>query len=794
MIKFFTSDLRRNLIKIFCLTIGLAIGFLLVARVYFEQTYDTHFQDYERIYRVTESALMGDKNDEFAQTPGAIGPGMKRFIPQVEVATRETLMLPDRTPIKTEDGKIIESGGVRMADSCFFKVFVTPCVAGNLEESLELKHTCVIPRSLAEKIGGDVIGQVLTCPSFSEEYKVMIGGVYEDFPLNTSIGSDHIYLSLSSISVISYDGRDNWEGNDRYMTYVRLAEGVNPEDVRAGMDKMIEENLSKEAIEVFHLNFHLKPFATFYTGQKGVKMTIRILSLLAIIMLMSAGLNYLLVTIGQMDGRSKEMAVRKCFGTSNTKIFARVMTESLIMLLISLALAVLISFCFSEECRKLLGHTPAELYTTGNVILVEAIVILVLLILTGAIPAWMYCKTPVMHAFRPSISGRKIWKLCLLSLQFFAASMLICLLVLVGRQYRMLANTDMGFDYKNIGIAHVGSMPMNKRHALVEAIRRVPGVAGVASAYMDFAMHASGNNIWIGDDVERQKNVSDMYQASPNIFEVLGIDFVKGETFRSDADSTLHQVVVEERLVDVLKDYYNLDVEGDNVLGQRFHITEHLGIEGYSEFEICGVIKNMQRNGFELEGADQRGAVIFPESKRVMAYIYVRFDKISPAVIDDVQNIIDEIAPTAEVYIIPYEETIKGFLEPIKTFGTSVMIVGLVIFVIALIGLTGFVTDEVQRRAKEIAIRKVTGTSARSIVRMLCAETSRVAVPSLIAGGALAMIVGREWLSQFTTQVSLSPISMIVCLLVLMGFILLIVVLNSMKVASGNPVKYLRDE
>ena len=158
------------------------------------------------------------------------------------------------------------------------------------------------------------------------------------------------------------------------------------------------------------------------------------------------------------------------------------------------------------------------------------------------------------------------------------------------------------------------------------------------------------------------------------------------------------------------------------------------------------------------------------------------------------QNVINEIAPTAEVYIIPYEETIKGFLEPIKTFGTSVMIVGLVIFVIALIGLTGFVTDEVQRRAKEIAIRKVTGTSAGSIVKMLCVETSRVAVPSLIAGGALAMIVGREWLSQFTTQVSLSPISMIVCLIVLMGFILLIVVLNSMKVASGNPVKYLRDE
>lgn len=793
MIKFFTSDLRRNLVKIFCLTIGLSIGFLLVARVYFEQTYDTHFQDYERIFRVIESGLNGDEDKEYNNTPGAIGPGLKRYVPQVEASTRETLMLSSGTPIKTEDGRIIESGGVRMADSCFFKVFVTPSVAGNLEESLELKNTCVIPRSLADKIGDNVIGQVLTCPSFSEEYKVMIGGVYEDFPLNSSIGSDHIYLSLPSISVISYDGRDNWMGNDRYMTYVKLAEGVGPGDVRDGIDRMLEENLPAEAIEVYHLNFHLKPFANFYIEQKGVKMTIRILTLLAIIMLMSAGLNYLLVTIGQMEGRSKEMAVRKCYGTSNYKIFARVMTESTIMLLISLGLAILISFCFGEECRKLLGHTPAELYTTGNVMIVELCVILVLLGLTGAIPAWMYCRTPVIHAFRPSVSGRKIWKLSLLSLQFFAAAMLICLLVLVGRQYSMLTKTDLGFEYKNIGHAYIGSIPMDKRYSIVEEIKQVPGVTGVASAYQNFATHASGNNIWT-DDSERQKNVADMYQASPNIFEVLGIGFVRGETFRADADSTVHQVIVEEKLVDVLRDYFHLDVDGEKVLGQRFNITEHLGIEGISEFEICGVVKNMQRNGFELESADQRGAVIFPESKRVMANLYVKFDKLTPEAISKVQKIINEIAPTSEVYITPYDETIKGFVEPIKNFGTSVMIVGLVIFVIALIGLTGFVTDEVQRRAKEIAIRKVTGTSAVSIVKLLCVETSRVAVPSLIAGGALAMVVGQEWLSQFTTQVSLSPISMILCLIVLMGFILLIVVLNSMKVASGNPVKYLRDE
>ena len=125
MIRFFTSDLRRNLIKIFCLTIGLAIGFLLVARVYFEHTYDTCFKNYRHIYRATESAINGDEDHEYHNTAGGIGPALKRYLPQVEVATRYTNMLDRGTLVRTEDGRTFESGGVKMADSCFFRLFET---------------------------------------------------------------------------------------------------------------------------------------------------------------------------------------------------------------------------------------------------------------------------------------------------------------------------------------------------------------------------------------------------------------------------------------------------------------------------------------------------------------------------------------------------------------------------------------------------------------------------------------------------------------------------------------------
>ena len=106
----------------------------------------------------------------------------------------------------------------------------------------------------------------------------------------------------------------------------------------------------------------------------------------------------------------------------------------------------------------------------------------------------------------------------------------------------------------------------------------------------------------------------------------------------------------------------------------------------------------------------------------------------------------------------------------------------------------GFTADEVQRRAREIAIRKVTGTSASKIVGLFCRDAAIVAVPSLMAGAAVAIIIGRQWLSQFTDQVSLSPLSMVLCVIVLLLIVIAVVIINSYKVARSNPVDHLRCE
>ena len=787
--KFFTSDLRRNIIKILCLSIGLAVGFLLVAKIYFEQSYDSFFPDIDRIYRITESTVQNGEYKEHQYTPGGSAPELQRHIPQIEKATRFTTLTNGDPVLKLEDGRKIGVADVTLADTCCFDVLKTPILEGDPHEVLAVEDLVMIPRSLAEKIGGDVIGQRFSVVDWGDSYKMTVGGVYEDYPLN-STRKNAVYLSMPTIGKFMWEGScDNLIGNDRYSSYALLAEGADPEEVSALMVKHLKTVIDEEAFTIYDFRMWVRPMAGAYSSQDGVKTMSWMLGILAVVMLMCAGLNYLLIVIGQLSARGKEMAIRKCFGTDRKSIFLMVMGESLFFMLVSLGLAVILAFCFSDLCRDLLGYSPKELFSTGKVWIAEGLVCVGLLVFTGIIPSVIYSRTPVAHAFRPATHGRKIWKLILLAVQFMATGMVMCLLVLVGRQYCMIGNLDIGLDYENVAMFYRYPMSDEKTRTVMDELKKLPFVEGVASADVHPTDWASGNNIWTEGREADEVNVADMEWSNPELFDVMGMPLVQGRGFGANADSTVNEVIVEERMVEVFQK--NFGDEDEDIIGKTFYITGHA--DGGMLNTIVGVVGNLRRGGFESENADKRVAVFFPSSK-VRGNVFIRFTELTPENLTAAQKVLDSINDGDEIYITPYRMKIEAKRSGIRKFGMSVMVVGIAIILIALIGLIGYVADEVNRRAKEIAIRKVNGTDAWKIVRLFCLDVLKVALPSLIAGGVLAMVVGQRWLSQFTDRVSLSPLSMMACLAVLLILIMGVVAVNTLRVARSNPIDHLRSE
>lgn len=788
MIKIFISDLRRNIVKILCLTIGLAIGFILVAKIYFDKTYDSFFPDSDRIYMVTEMAEVNGEFQEYNQIPGGTAPGIKRYLPQVEAATRYTYLAPSGK-ITLADDRSFEINGVTLADSCFFDVFNVDIVAGDYKAVLSSKDGCMIPESLAKKIGGDVIGLKFKMPEFHPTYEATVMGIYRDFQENTTLPKN-IFIGLPTISNFYYDGTDNFVGNDRYVGYVRLAEGVDPESLKSGIRKMLEDNVDKEMIDMYHFNHGLKPLVGLYSSQDGIKTMVGMLSLLAVIILLSSGVNYLLVAVGQFKSRSKEMAVRKCYGTGNMKLFIMVVGESMVYMAVSLLFAVILIFLASDLCEDLLGASPSELFSVRKVWIVEGAVILSLLILTGVVPAWMYCRTPVSAAFRGDRRSRRVWKLAMLSLQFFSAGLLISLLALVGRQFNKLSNLEWGFDYEKICQINVQGLDKNEARRIAEGLKSLGCVESAAFSDHNFVSWGDGNNIYTGDVMEQQVNVADLNFSNPEIIEVMGLKFVEGGNFTESADSTINQVIVEQRMADVFKKFFGAGDE--SLVGKTFHITGHGG-DYMSEYTICGVVGNMRRGGLESSAADTRAGVIFPSS-RVRGNLFVRFTEINEANLNAAQDKISSMVPDKELYLTPVKNDVDYKLVGVRRFQKSVMVVGIAILLIALLGLVGYTSDEVQRRSKEIAIRKVAGTTDMKILKLFCIDIMKVALPSLVAGGIVAYVVGRHWISQYTEQVSMNPMVFILCTVVLLLIILSVVALNSLGVARSNPIIYLRNE
>lgn len=791
--RFFTSDLRRNIIKTVCLTTGLAIGFLLVAKVYFEQTFDSFIPDIERIYIVTESITQDGEYREYPMTPGAIAPGLKNYVPQVEAATRITLFITGGINIKTDDGREFHTNLMTMADSCFFDVIATRILQGDPHKVLATADQCMIPRSLAELIGGDVVGTQLCAPDFSEDYKITVGGVYEDFPLNSSF-ENAILLSLPTIGRFAFDGRENWMGNDRYKSFVKLLPGTTPEDMAPSIKRMLEEHIDKEILDEIHFNIGTCSLADNHVKIESVRTMVWVLVLLAVVMLMCASLNYLLIVIVQMGGRTKEMAVRKCYGTSDSRIFARIMGESIFFMIIAIGLALLIVACCSELSRRLLGYTASQLLTTPGVWYTEGAVCLLVLIVTGVIPAWFYTRTPVAHAFRYSTSGHKVWKKVLLGIQFFAVGTVVCLLALVGRQYTLLDKADIGIRAENVGMTILPNpMSQETRHTLVDELRKLGCVANVASSMCDFTQRAAGNNVWLdGYSAYQTVNVADLYYANSDITDVLGMSLKQGNTFCSDADSTVYEVLVEERFIDMLRNKFG--VNEPDMVGYRFHISEHIALDGSDEFTICGVVGNMRRGSFSVERADTRAGVLFPTQK-IMENLYVRFHRLDPESLHEAQQVIDRVSGTqGKILLTPMQTHIDVMTEPVRSFGTAVVVICIAILLIAMIGLIGYTADEVQKRGREIAIRKVNGFSASRIVSIFCKDMIKIALPSLLLGGITAIWIGQRWLSQFTERVTLAPWVTILCIIGLLILIISIVAFNSLNIARTNPVDTLRSE
>ena len=773
------------LIQILSLGVGLAIGIVLIAKVCFELSYDSFYKDVDRIYCIRSGYEVQGESRDFPQVSGAVAFGFKAEVPGVEEATRMTFYFNSDRYLD-EDGNVI-TGNLRLADSCFFRVFDRPILAGNPEKVLSEPLCLMVSESFAKKMGGveECIGKII----YNEDVpllKMTIEGVFKDFPKNGSIDAD-ILLSMESYSKSS---TENWVGNDRYVGFVKLQQGVDPQSLNDAIRRMQEAHQPLQEFEKngMKLWYYLAPFGKTHLKESSVHSMVILLSVIATMLIVISLLNYILITISSMVHRAKEIGVRKCYGANAFSIYGLLARESIIHLLLALVLAAAIIFATKGLIQNLLGVPFGTLLVPQSIWTIVAVLLLVLFV-SVFVPAQLYMRIPVSVAFRNYTENSRRWKIGLLGVQVFINVFVVSMLMVIASQYHKMMNDDPGYNYENVLFVDMYDGNQEAQQRVVNVLGQLSEVTHVAASYGLPYIWSNGDNIYLPGDDRELFNVADQYEATAQFYALFGMEFVDG---RAPADS--NEVVVSESFVKRMNDFTDWS---DGAVGKQIMITGHENsLTNLKSFTITGVYRDYRLGS--LLDMDTRPSVRFygslEDGESYMPHLVFKVNKMDETTIGKLKEAISKALDGKDVQLKVYADEMHSAYEDSRKMRNTVFIGSIFALMIAMLGLIGFIRDESSRRSKEMAIRKINGATERDVLSIFAWGVLKLSLIMSIFACVFAYFVADKWLEQFAEHISLSPLYFIFGATVVLLIVAIVVVMSSIRIARTNPAEALKKE
>lgn len=784
---------EHTVTRVISLATGLAFGILLLAEVFYYYSYDSFYPDANRIYVVHEN-FKPDKSSEkllsYPRVSGAIAPGIKSEVPGVEAACR--LNSIGKNVFYTENLNSYEAE-ISLSDEFLYDVLPRPIVSGNPEEILKTPMSCMISAKIAKAIGGEVIGKVITLKSFPDK-KLTIAGVFKDLPENTNYEYD-ILISMVSTKQFTWDGTENWMGNDRYFACVKLNPGVSPESLAPAVRKMqeVHQDISKLEKEQggMVLKYSFLPIRKIHAD--NVKDMIIILSTIAIAVLFVSLMNYILLTLSVLVNRAKSSAIYKTFGAHTENLQQLIFVETFLLFFISVVGAVLIIAAAKPIAESQLQHSILAVLNPYVIWPLLAIVVLLVMV-TSYLPGRFFSRIPVATVFRSYKLKNNSWKLVLLAVQFAGAAFILTLMIIVTMQFSRMKNADHGYRVKEVYYGSTIGMEGSKLSTVLNELRAMPEVEKVGLG-SDLPIHgAPGNNVYSQDGKRDLFNIADFYQADENYLSILNIQVTTGHNF-SPSEAATNDLLISEKGADLLK--LNNGWK-DGVVGKQLEISEH------GSTTVCGVFPDFIINS--MADPDLRPSVFFylPEPKFEQLkterpassfIILIKVHEGSEAgIIRKLTDVLNLGMPQKDASITSLEVELQNKYNSEKGFRNALMAGNIVILLITIIGLLGYTTNEAARHQKELAIRKISGASLLNILRVFIFGLEYIAMPSVIAGLIGAWITVNKWMQNFAVKVPLHWGIFVLCSISILLLVALIAAVNYYRAANRNPIEALRYE
>jgi len=774
-----------SLISLLGLAVGLAAFVLILAYVRFETGYDRFHEKGDRIYRLISAEVKpGQKPGDFeAHNPDPAAALLKSEFPEVRHAARVMRQFSDPAILSYEDRSFAQSG--LFADQDFLEIFTFAFVRGDGSRALVAPASIVITEEVARKLYGDEdpVGKRLSYGVRQGQGDLTVTGVVKDVPPNSHLKFDY----LLSVATLEADKSNdymfkNWRvGN--FNIYTELADPA----MRAPLEDKIAAWVAANKPENTGggLRFFLQPLFDIHLrsdirGELATNNEIRTVSLflaIAVLILLIAAVNYMNLVTARASTRAREIGVRKVTGADRGQLVRQFLGESVLFAFLALAAALALARLALARFNAVAGSGLGfrDLVDPSFFLLV-AVSTLVVGLLAGAYPALM------LSSFQPSrvlkdhaASGRKGSRLrdALVVAQFTASvALLVCALVVTG-QLRFIQDQKLGYD---------------REHVVVIPIRE-PGTAAKADALkaeflslpeVEAVSRTSGLPTNIRSRIINQKLVSD-----------------QGETITTD----YHFDYIDERFLDVFKIELvagrDLAPGEENValINETFARTagwkDPIGKElnFLEKARVVGVVEDFH---FQTFHTPIEPLALFPREGNLLAV------RTRPGDISDVLGRLKrtfEATTTSQPWDFSffdeeYDSLYRKERRAGQLFGAFA---GLAVF-IACLGLLGLAAFAVERRTKEIGIRKVMGASAPRLAVSLGREFVGLVLLANLIAWPVAYLAMSRWLQGFVYRIGLGPGVFVLAALGALLVAVLTVSTQTLRAASANPVDSLRYE
>ncbi|PZR22930.1 MAG: hypothetical protein DI535_25165 [Citrobacter freundii] len=788
-------------INITGLAVGLAVFLLIFEYIGFEWGANRFHQNYDRLYRMTAVNKTGDQNYNFA--PG-LAPAIEQKVPNIEAFVRMTDELGSGvlSPIgEKSDANIFREENMRYTDGDFFSVFSFPLISGT--PSLDQPKTMAVSENTAMKLFGStaIAGKQVKVSNQFGNTDYTITAVFRNPPEQSDLKPE-VLLSFNTLASAANRNENDWADpatleNGFVTCYVLLKKDAKPAETAAGITGLIHSLQPDEKDQTASLqpfsSLHLAPDFSYPFQTFGSLKLVAMLLAVALLIVLIAWVNYINLSTVQALKRSKETGVRKVLGASRGQLSLQYLSETFLLTLLSIGLAILIV----QLTQGLFNQFTGKQLSLGVLNQGWFWAIAVISVIAGALLAGGYVAF-VLSSFKPALAIKGNTRIKangfslrkgLVVFQFSISIIFIIATIVLYQQLQYMKTGDLGMKLDQLLVIKgptVSSEEQAERNSgFKDQLARLPFVKKYSGSnnvpgkgYNFSASHITRLNPSTGDD----KKSYSMLISDEKYFDTYDISFVQGKAFTAQeamkAWMNSKKVLINEKAAAQLGFAKNEQIAGQKIIWAG------------SEYEIGGVVKDYHH----LSLHQPIDPVVFLPSTSFVYFTVKTGPENMQQKIAQLTTLYKEYFPGNPFEYFFADDTFDRQYASEQQLGNVFIAAAVIAVVIACMGLFGLAAFAAQQRTREIGIRKVLGASVGNITALLSGDFVKLVLIAICIASPIAWWALNKWLQDFAYRVSIGWWVFGLAAMIALVIAVITVSTQAIKAAVINPVKSLRSE